>query len=651
MEPLQPQDPHHIGPYRLLARLGAGGMGQVYLGHADAGPGDRARDHTGGQAPDQPADGARDQTGDGAPDQSGDRARNHTGDGARDQAGGKARDHTGDGFRHPIGDRAREHTGGQAPDLPDPAGDRARKYIGDHADGRTAAVKLIHPHLAAQPDFRTRFRREVTAARLVGGAWTAPVLDADPDAPIPWLATAYVPGPSLRQAVGRDFGRLPTGSVRALAQGLAYALQDIHRAGLVHRDLKPANILLTPDGPRVIDFGIARSLAATADPALTRTGELLGSPGFLAPEQIHGTPVTPACDVFGLGAVLAYAATGRLPFGDAEQPGGIAGLLLRIAEAEPELGDVAPELRDLVRDCLRKEPTARPTPAEVLARIGAGGWTAPDPWLPEPLTARLRHGATAPLDREDEDLDRPAPTAPYRGERSPARQPEREPEREPESEREPGREPARDPEPESGREAHREPEREPSPRAGRRSASALASTAFLLVVAAVVAVAAGGTVYTVMSSDDGPAAAAGAPPAKESTPVTPVTPVSPITPAADPPEPTGPSALPARLPDAFAGTWRTTSGAQAWRLILTPGAAGSPVMSLTVQAPGLACSWTAPLRSAAPGTVGLETSAVTSGTPPTCSPGGRSTLRLLPDGTLVRELEDGPGPPLAYHRE
>ncbi|MGW6691422.1 serine/threonine-protein kinase [Streptomyces sp. NPDC054961] len=582
MEPLHPRDPQRIGPYRLLARLGSGGMGQVYLARADHGLG--ATD---------PGIG------------SGSRSRSPgRGPGPRPTEA-----HPG---THPAPDADR---GGHVDDR---TGDRT----GDHADGHTAAVKLIHPRLAAQPDFRTRFRREVAAARLVGGAWTAPVLDADPDAEIPWLATAYIPGPSLRQAVGRDFGRLPTGSVRVLARGLAYALQDIHRAGLVHRDLKPGNILLTPDGPRVIDFGIARTLAATADPALTQTGELLGSPGFLAPEQIHGTPATPACDVFGLGAVLAYAATGRLPFGDAEQPGGVAALLLRIAEAEPDLGDVAPELRDLVRDCLRKEPAARPTPAEVLARVGADGWTAPDPWLPEPLTARLGQQAADRLDPAAAVPDRPTPVVAYRTEGAPDTQPP--------TSRPPGAEPA------------------PAPRPGRRSASSFASTAFLLAVAGVVAVAAGGTVYTVMNGND---PASGAPSATGTTGGTGADRADGADGADGAAESTGPSALPARLPEAFAGTWRTTRGAQTWRLTLTPGAGDSPVMSLTVQAPGLACSWTAPLREATSDTVGLETSTVTSGTPPTCTPGGRSTLRLLPDGTLVRELEDGPGAALSYRRE
>ncbi|WP_405491355.1 protein kinase domain-containing protein [Streptomyces sp. NBC_00096] len=547
MEQLHPRDPQHIGPYHLLARLGAGGMGQVYL----------ARRDPGGASP------------------------------------------TASPAAHPA---AGATTG-------------------------AAAVKLIHPHLAADPGFRTRFRREVAAARLVGGARTAPVLDADPDADIPWLATAYIAGPSLRQAVARDFGPLPAGSVRALAEGLAYALQDIHRAGLVHRDLKPGNILLTLDGPRVIDFGIARALETTDGPALTQTGELLGSPGFLAPEQIHGAALTPACDVFGLGAVLAYAATGRLPFGDPEQPGGIAALLLRITEAEPDLAGVPPELRDLVRDCLRKEPAARPSPAEVLARVAAERAPVPDPWLPAPLLARLGLHAVALLDREDAGPDRAAPTPPRAGEPEPSAAT---------ATRWPS---AGTPSPSSSRSSSPSGSAVPSASSASASASASASSVFLVSIALVVAVAAGGTVYAFMTGDDQPLSAPGAPPATGATA---------SSPASIPP--------PAVLPAAYAGTWRATSGGQSWRLTLTPGGAGTPVMSLTVQAPGIACAWSAPLDSAAgapagAGTVGLAPSTVTSGAAPTCTPGGRSTLRLLPDGSLVRELADSPSAPLTYHRQ
>ncbi|MCY0924957.1 serine/threonine-protein kinase [Streptomyces sp. H27-H1] len=568
MEQLHPRDAERIGRYRLLARLGTGGMGQVYLG--------RAEDPTPGTGTD-PGTGAA--------------------------AGASTR------TRPP-------RTG-----------------------TRTAAVKLIHPHLAAQPNFRTRFRREAEAARLVGGDWTVAVLDADPDAEIPWLATAYIAGPSLRQAVGRDFGPLPAGSLRVLGEGLSYALQDIHRAGLVHRDLKPGNILLTADGPRVIDFGIARALGASADPALTQTGELLGSPGFLAPEQINGTPATPACDVFGLGAVLAYAATGKLPFGDPDQPGGIAALLLRVAEAEPDLADVPAELRDVVRACLRKEPAARPTPGEVAERLTAGRKDTPDPWLPAPLVARLGQHAIALLDRVDAGPDRPEP-ATVPSQRTAA-------EAEPVTAT-PAPAPAPTLIPVPGTDSGPGFGHHPAvgSGSGARSRSAAVSTALLVAVAVVVAVAAGGTVYTVMSGsgEGSPGATQGAPSGSSGPQATgdanaPGTSTTP-----------DPSPTPATLPAAYAGTWRATHGGQSWQLTLTPGTTGSRVMSLTLEAPGLSCAWTAPLRSATTDSVGLDPSTVISGTPPSCSPGGRSTVRLLANGNLVRELDGSTTSPLTYRR-
>ncbi|WP_427921650.1 serine/threonine-protein kinase [Streptomyces sp. cg40] len=305
MEKLGAADPQRIGAYRLLGRLGAGGMGQVYLARSDR--------------------------------------------------------------------------------------------------GRTVAVKLVREDLAAQEEFRARFRQEVQAARQVGGHWTAPVLDADTEAPVPWVATGYVAGPTLQQVVGRDHGALPERSVRILAAGLAHALKDIHAAGIVHRDLKPSNVLVTIDGPRVIDFGIARALETQAGDGLTRTGSLVGSPGFMAPEQVRGDRITPACDVFCLGSVLAYAATGTLPFGSASS--GVHALMFRIAQEEPDLTGVPEGLAELVRDCLRKDPAARPTLDLVLDRTGAedtvSGGRSRDPWLPSGLVAQLGRHAVRLLDTED----------------------------------------------------------------------------------------------------------------------------------------------------------------------------------------------------------------------------------------------------------
>ncbi|CAM5518323.1 Serine/threonine-protein kinase PknD [Streptomyces alboniger] len=316
MEKLGPGDPQRIGAYRLLARLGAGGMGQVYLARSGR--------------------------------------------------------------------------------------------------GRTVAVKLVREELAEQDEFRNRFRQEVRAARRVGGAWTAPVLDADTEAAIPWVATGYVAGPSLQSVVSHGHGPLPERSVSILAAGLAEALKDIHAAGIVHRDLKPSNVLVTIDGPRVIDFGIARALETVTDGGLTRTGALVGSPGFMAPEQVRGDRITPACDVFCLGSVLAYAASGALPFGTANS--GVHALMFRIAQEEPDLEGLPESLAELIAACLRKDPAARPSLDDVLERTGAqdtlseGGRTL-DPWLPGALVAQLGRHAVQLLDAEDPD-EPGAPDAP-----------------------------------------------------------------------------------------------------------------------------------------------------------------------------------------------------------------------------------------------
>jgi serine/threonine protein kinase len=190
-------------------------------------------------------------------------------------------------------------------------GGMGRVFLGRSAGGGSAAVKVVHARLAADPEFRMRFRREVAAAQTVSGMFTAQVLDADVDGPMPWLATAYVAGPSLAQAV-RERGPMSADSVLSLAAGLAGGLGAIHGAGLVHRDLKPSNVLLAEDGPRVIDFGICQMTDAAR---LTRAGFMVGSPGFMSPEQAEGGVVGPASDMFSLGAVLAFAATGNEPFG------------------------------------------------------------------------------------------------------------------------------------------------------------------------------------------------------------------------------------------------------------------------------------------------------------------------------------------------
>ncbi|QNE74377.1 protein kinase [Streptomyces finlayi] len=296
MKQLTADDPAHIGPYRLIARLGEGGMGLVYLGRSEA--------------------------------------------------------------------------------------------------GRTVAVKVVQAEYAGNSEFRRRFAREVAAARRVGGSWTAAVLDADPEAAIPWVATQYIPGPDLSTVVAEDYGPLPEHSVHTLANRLALALRGVHEAGLIHRDLKPSNVLVTVDGPRVIDFGIARAMDSLAGDSLhTRTGMLIGSPGFMSPEQVRGLELTPASDVFCLGAVLVHASTGRLLFGAADT--GLPAHLFRIAEDEADLTGVPETLVELVRDCLEKDPAKRPTPQQVAER------TAKAPageWLPGAVLAQLGRHAAALLD-------------------------------------------------------------------------------------------------------------------------------------------------------------------------------------------------------------------------------------------------------------
>ncbi|MFI6846290.1 serine/threonine-protein kinase [Kitasatospora sp. NBC_00085] len=260
------------------------------------------------------------------------------------------------------------------------AGGMGAVYLGRSAGGRTVAVKVVRPELAEDGSFRARFRQEVAAARQVAGAFTAPVVDADTEAATPWMATAFVVGVSLQQAVARH-GPLPEETVRTLAAGLAEALAEVHRAGLIHRDLKPGNVLLALDGPHVIDFGISRAADGTG---LTTTGAVIGSAPYMSPEQALGEPLTPASDVFALGSTVAYAALGTRLFGD----GVGAAVLFRVVNTEPDLGGLPDGIRHLVAACLAKNPNHRPAPGqlvELVERIGR-----PDPaggWLPQAVAA------------------------------------------------------------------------------------------------------------------------------------------------------------------------------------------------------------------------------------------------------------------------
>ncbi len=243
-------------------------------------------------------------------------------------------------------------------------------YLARTRGGRAVALKVAKAELAADPVFRERFRSEVEAARAVGGFHTAPVVDADVDGDPLWLATAYIPGPTLAARLAAE-GAMDEDGLRSLGAALAEALESIHSCGLVHRDLKPGNIIMAVDGPRVLDFGIARAAESTR---LTATGTAFGTPGFLAPEQALGHDVTGAADVFALGAVLVAAAGGS-----AWGEGTPMGLMYRSVHEPPDLSAVPAGLADLVSACLAKEPADRPTPAELLDRLTE---PVPDPARP-----------------------------------------------------------------------------------------------------------------------------------------------------------------------------------------------------------------------------------------------------------------------------
>ncbi|MER7174137.1 protein kinase domain-containing protein [Streptomyces mesophilus] len=254
-------------------------------------------------------------------------------------------------------------------------------YRARSASGRPLAVKVVHAHYADDEEFRVRFRRELAAARRVSGAFTAPVVDADPDADRPWMATLFIPGENLGTHVRRH-GPLPLGRLRELATGLAEALRELHRTDVVHRDLKPANVMLAEDGPRVIDFGISRAAAFHDGQPLTDTGRVMGTPPYMSPEQLTDPrEVGPPADVFSLGSVLVYAATGRGPF-DGDSPYETA---IRVVEGAPQLDGVPDELRPVVERCLHKSPKDRPTPDELLALLHGA-----------PLPPRTPSAASAP---------------------------------------------------------------------------------------------------------------------------------------------------------------------------------------------------------------------------------------------------------------
>ena len=286
--------------------------------------------------------------------------------------------HAPPGMFDPLGKGDPEHVGGYRLRARLGSGGMGEVFLSFTASGQAVAVKVLRREFADDPQFRARFVHEVRAARLVEGPCIARLLDADPHAPAPWLATAFVPGPTLADAV-QLYGPLPVATVIVLMAGIAESLRAIHEAGIVHRDLKPANVILGADGLRVIDFGIARAADATA---LTLSGMMIGSPHYAAPEQVLGDAALPAGDVFSLGALAHYAATGRPAFGEGPR----FGVVYRIVNEEPDLAGCPLQIRALIASCLAKDPEARPSTDEIIESCKPD---EPPPgaeaWLPPPV--------------------------------------------------------------------------------------------------------------------------------------------------------------------------------------------------------------------------------------------------------------------------
>lgn len=253
-------------------------------------------------------------------------------------------------------------------------GGMGRVLLSSAPDGRLVALKQVGAQFVEDEGFRARFRREVEASRKVSGAYTSAIIDADADAPEPWLTSVFVPGPSLQQAV-TAVGALPEESVLRMTAGLTSALNDIHRVGLVHRDLKPSNVLLADDGPRVIDFGIARAADSDGKSELTTAGWLVGSPGFMSPEQAEGAALDSASDIFSLGTVLVMACTGACPFTGPSLPQ----TLYNVVHTHPDLSGLPAKVRPIAARCLAKDPADRPSAAELRDSLGTLA-PAPRPW-------------------------------------------------------------------------------------------------------------------------------------------------------------------------------------------------------------------------------------------------------------------------------
>lgn len=539
-------------------------------------------------------------------------------------------------------------------------GGMGRVYVGRSRTGRTVALKVVHPGYADDPGFRSRFRREVESARRVAGVWTAPVLDADTEDERPWLATGYVPGVSLHEAVATR-GPLPEPAVRVLAGGLAAALTAIHEAGVVHRDLKPSNVMVSPDGPRVIDFGISRAMDATV---LTGTDTILGSPGFLSPEQVRGETIGPAADVFALGAVLAYAATGTGPFGD----GNAQALLFRLLAQEPQLDAVPEALRPIVAACLAKDPADRPSPDEVRrAAVPDGDVDAllAAAWLPPEVAndvsrravalLELEHDAEDPEDGGDpEDADtadsgEPEPSEPSEpsgpADAVPAWARDKVaglgPEALPTQGRDAGSPPVAGPGPYDPRPFGEPPPRWPDEREprGKPRWQRLAPYVTVLVIGGI---AAGVYFATGDNSTDDGGSGASTPTASATAAVKPVTGGgngTPAPPSSPPPTgvPTGQGSLPAPFVGTWTGTATTRDGVlqEQVNITVSAGKYGDVVASSTMSAYGIECKGNMKLTGVDGNAVKL-TDVQGSGNAgnPFCTSGGDITLSLRPDGKL-----------------
>ncbi|WP_036505618.1 serine/threonine-protein kinase [Nocardia aobensis] len=505
------------------------------------------------------------------------------------------------------------------------AGGMGRVYLGRNAGGRTVAVKVVRPDLSDDPEFRTRFRREVAAARRVTGAHAVPVLDADVEAQRPWLATGYVAGLSLREAVD-SFGPLPESALVTLAAGLARALADVHAAGVVHRDLKPSNVLLTLDGPRLIDFGIAR---AVDDDSLTTTGKVIGSPGYMAPEHISGdAPVGPAVDVFALGGVLVYAASGSGPFGSGDS----IPMLWRVMQEPARLDGLPAALRPIAGACLDKQPGNRPTPADIERQCAALG-EARSGWLPGPILEAISRQAVMLLDLDSDPaphIPSPRPGTPElpstligpAGRTGAAGHPNTPGAPSPSPWAPPGVPPG------TGHSESPLAQRDSS----RRRVVVIGCVVVLLVAAAVISA----TLAFRSASSDGPGSAAGTDTAVETGAFEETS-----TPEATAETTAAASELSA-LPADYAGTWKgtATDGLATYDIVVTlrAGAVGTELGSAsnTGRTSGVTCRRAETLTSASESVITLRARLVSG---PTCMDDGQSsTLTLNPDRTLAYSM-------------